>query len=125
MYASGRSAKPPGQCRSKNERVRRTLVTVVLALTVLGAGCSSQPSAVQVAQQNLEHWATLVGVDAKLEKAQCTQIAGSSAGYCSPSAALVAMTCSDEQHYVQAEVALHRVEEKPYSPDFPSCRSMG
>jgi hypothetical protein len=97
--------------------VRRTLIALVLALAVLGAGCSSQPSAVAVAQKQVRVWEATVRADAKAETAGCLPGAGCPVG------ALTVKTCLAEQVLFQAEEALYRAEGKTFPSGFPTCRA--
>jgi hypothetical protein len=80
----------------------------VIALAVLGAGCSSQqqPSAVQVARKSLDHWETVAAANTKALQTECP--GSESCGAADPT--LRAKVCSDENHVVQAEAALDRAE---------------
>jgi hypothetical protein len=86
--------------------MRRSLVGLVLALAVLGAGRSSSPQStisILAAQRNVQAWASAVNADAKAEAKECL---GTSR--CALNPALKAKTRSDEAHLLQAEAALDR-----------------
>lgn len=109
----------------QNENMRRTLVGLVLVLPVLGAGCSSQPSAVSVAQQQVRAWAAKVNADAKAEQALCPPPMPGTAGGCTPTGGTVFdKTCSDERHMMQAEAALERAEGHTATSHIPSCHAL-
>jgi hypothetical protein len=83
-------------------------VGLVLALAMVGAGCSSSPQStvsILAAQQNVQVWASAVNADAKAEARECP-----ATSRCALNAALKVKTRSDEAHLVQAEAALDRAE---------------
>jgi hypothetical protein len=108
--------------------VRRSLVGLVLVLAVLGAGCSSQPSALTTARQSAAHWSAVINADYRAEQAACPLAKRTGVdGRCTvpPGTALFDKMCPDEQHWVQALKAEDHAEAKPYSgPDIPSCRKL-
>ncbi|MGB7052857.1 MAG: hypothetical protein WBG41_14935 [Acidimicrobiales bacterium] len=86
--------------------MRRSLVGLVLALAVLGAGCSSPPQStisIFAAQQNVATWASAVRADTKAEAKECL-----ATSRCALNPALKAKTRSDEAHLAQAQAALER-----------------
>lgn len=97
--------------------MQRTLVALVIALAVLGAGCSSpqQPSAaVQAARRSLDHWEAAAAAATKAEAKACLPGSGCPSEIYLP---LEAKTCSAEAQVVQAEAALDRAEgRRPIIP---------
>jgi PASTA domain len=103
--------------------MRRTLVGLVLALAVLGAGCSSQPSAVAVAQQKVRALEATVRADSKAELTDCrppTDRAGVVGTVCSaPSRVMFVKIFSDESRLIKAELVLDRAEGDPTTTTLP------
>jgi len=94
--------------------MRRSVVGLVLALAVLGAGCSSQPQSsigIFAARQNVAVWESAVNADAKAEPKECL-----GAARCALNPRLQAKTRSDEARLIQAETALYRAEG--HTPSF-------
>jgi hypothetical protein len=94
--------------------MRRTLVALVLAFAVLGAGCSSpqQPStAVVAAQKQVQVWQAAVRADQKSLAAECphTPIA------CVVDTADFTRLAAARAHLARAEAALERAEGSPVS----------
>jgi hypothetical protein len=96
----------------------RAIAGVTALLIALGlSACSSQPqnsaAAIAAAKHNYIKWTDVVEADAKSERANCIQIPSAPSGFCSPSAALMAKTRSDELHWKQADTAILRAEKAP------------
>jgi len=88
--------------------VRGTLVAVVLASAVLGAGCSSQsqPSATQTAKKQVQFWLAADQADLRTLRAECPT-SSFSCEFSSPAGKKV---LADEGHLARAELALERAE---------------
>jgi hypothetical protein len=86
----------------------------VLTLAVLETGCSSQPSAVSAAQQNVQKWEAALRVDAEALRVQC-HLAEAAGKGCAEMGMLTAQYNWDMAHVDQAQVALDRAEGHPVS----------
>ena len=94
----------------------RAIAGVTALLMALGlSACTSRPQdsagAAATAKHNYLKWTAVVEADAKAERSHCVQIPSAPPGTCSPSAALMAKTRSDELHWKQAETAALRTEK--------------
>jgi PBP1b-binding outer membrane lipoprotein LpoB len=96
-------------------KIRLSLIGLVLALAVLGAGCSSQPSAVSVAQKQVRMWSAVEKADLKAADAACPGAIISCFIHSPAARKLVAA----EQRLTKAQSSLNEAEGHPTTTTRP------